>query len=123
MQAKELELLGIHDGDQKRLAQEIAEFDAAVPAAKPGRDILEHFDEYARGEGKLQRDAIRDLGLDVFEAAAMFWGGGFDPSTQRLTQGPFVIIVPDAVNAAARLDRAIYAAGLAVDRHRSDQTR
>jgi hypothetical protein len=42
-----------------------------VPAAKPGRDTLEHFNEYARGEDRLQREAIRDLGLDVYEAAAM----------------------------------------------------
>lgn len=119
MQAKELKRLAVDETDRRRFAREIELFDAAVPAAKAGRDILEHFDEYARGEGKLQREAIHDLGLDLFEAAAMFWGGGFDPGTQQLTQGPFVIVVPDALKAAERLHRAIYAAGRAVDRRGS----
>jgi hypothetical protein len=62
-----------------------------MSAAKDARDVLEHFDEYARGTGRLERQAINELGIDVFEAAAMwhsatgmdrgamFWGGGYDP--------------------------------------------
>jgi hypothetical protein len=98
---------------QRRAA---AEFDAAVPAAKHGRDILEHFDEYASGRGKLQQRDSRKRGHDVFEAAATYCGGSYDPSTEELTQGAFVIVVPDALEAAQRLHQAIYAAGLAVDR-------
>jgi hypothetical protein len=56
-----------------------------VPGAKSARDILEHFDEYARGDGQLQRKAMNELGIDVFEAAAMFWGGGYDPAAEVLT--------------------------------------
>lgn len=123
MQAKELKRLGVDEVDCDRLAREIQEFDAVVPGTRPARDILEHFDDYARGEGKLQREVMRDLGLDVFEAAAMFWGGGFDPSTQLLTEGPFVISVPDALRAAERLHEAIYIAGRAVDRQRSQGSR
>ena len=115
MQVKELERLAVDVMHRDRLAQAIEEFDTAVPAAKPGRDILEHFDEYARGEGRLARQAIRELGLDVYEAAAMYWGGGYDPNTEQVTEGPFVIVIPDALEAAERLHQAIYAAGRAVD--------
>lgn len=116
MQAAEVDRLGIPDADRLRLAGEIAEFDAAVPAAKPGRDILEHFDDYARGEGRLAKGAVRDLGLDVYEAAAMYWGGGYDPDTETINEGPFVVDIPLALQAGERVYRAIYEAGLAVDR-------
>jgi hypothetical protein len=115
MQARELRRLAIDQANRDVLDREIEGFDAAVPAAKHGRDILEHFDEYARGEGKLQQEAVRERGVDVFEAAATYWGGGYDPSTEALTQGPFVMVIPDALAAAERLYHAIYAAGRAVD--------
>ena len=116
MQSKELERLSVDKVDRDQLAQAMHEFDVAVAAAKPARDILEHFDEYARGEGKLAQQAIRELGLDLYEAAAMYWGGGYDPITQQLTEGPFVLVIPNALEAAERLYQAIYAAGRAVDR-------
>jgi hypothetical protein len=28
---------------------------------------------------------MNELGIDVFEAAAMFWGGGYDPATEELS--------------------------------------
>ncbi len=87
----------------------------AAPDARNARYVLEHFDEYARGEGKLQRKAIRELGIGVYEAAAMYWGGGYDPETEPITEGPFVISVPQSVEAAGHLFEAIYAAGRAVD--------
>jgi hypothetical protein len=104
---------------QHLLRRAIREFEAAVPGAKGARDILEHFDEYARGEGKLVKEAMRDLGIDVYEAAAMYWGGGYDPSTEEVTEGPFAIVIPAAMESARQLQRAIYAAGQAVDRHRA----
>jgi hypothetical protein len=115
MQEAELERLAIGQAARDQLRRAVEAFDASVPDVKPGRDTLEHFDEYARGTGKLQSEAIRNLGLDAFEAAAMFWGGGYDRSTGRLTEGPFTITVPAAVLAAKALHRAIYAAGRAVD--------
>lgn len=120
MQAKELERLNVdtRDPDRDRLDQAIESFDQATPGAKSARDMLEHFDEYACGEGRLQRKAIRELGLGTYEAAALYWGGGYDPSTARLTEGPFVIDVPTALSAAEHLYRASYAAGLAVDARR-----
>jgi hypothetical protein len=116
MQAGELERLSVDKVDRDHLSREIESFDAAVPGARPARDILEHFDEYARGEGRLQRKAMRELGLDVYEAAALFWGGGYDPGTEQLTEGPFIIVIPCALKAAERLQEAIYAAGRAIDR-------
>jgi len=115
MQAKELVRLGVSDVDRACLDRAIEEFDVAVPNARHARDLLEHFDEYARGEGKLQRKTIRELGIDVYEAAAMYWGDGYDPKTEQITEGPFVIDVPQAVEAVGQLSEAIYAAGRAVD--------
>jgi hypothetical protein len=115
MQRRELERLAIDETHRARLDREIETFDEAVPAAIPARDILEHFDDYARGVGKLQRDAIRELGLDLHEAAAMFWGGGYQPATEELTEGPFKLVIPIALKAAERLYGAICDAGRAVD--------
>ncbi len=53
MMARELKRLGVDIVDRDYLQRAIKEFDAAVSGAKSARDILEHFDEYARGEGKL----------------------------------------------------------------------
>jgi hypothetical protein len=124
MQAKELVRLGVSDVDRNRLDRAIEEFDKATPGAKSARDMLEHFDEYARGEGRLQRQAIRELGLGVYEAAALYWGGGYDPTTEQINEGPFVIDVRAAQTASEGLHRAIYAAGQAVDAHRrTDRSR
>jgi hypothetical protein len=86
--------------------------------AKNARDILEHFDEYARGDRQLQRKAMNELGIDVFEAAAMFWGGGYDPATEELTEGPFVVAISQAVETSQRLHMAIYRAARPVDASR-----
>ena len=118
MQAKELESLGVGDADRDRLDRAIKEFDKTMSNAKSARDMLEHFDEYARGKGRLQQKAIRELGLGVHEAAALYWGGGYDPTTEELREGPFLIKVPAALAASEALYRAIYAAGKAVDVHR-----
>jgi len=62
---------------------------------------------------------MRDFNIDVYEAAAMYWGGGYDPITEEVREGPFVIVIPAALEAAKGLQRAIYAARQAVDRHRA----
>src|SRR4051812_42273893 len=68
MQAEELKRLAVDGAHRDQPTREIEAFDAAVPFAKSARNVLEHFDDYARGEGHLQRAAMRELGLDVFEA-------------------------------------------------------
>jgi hypothetical protein len=118
MQADQLARLGVDRIQSDRLQDEIDVFEKAVPGAKSARDILEHFDEYARGEGRLQRKAMNELGIDVFEAAAIFWGGGYDPFTEEIAEGPFVVAVSQAVEASERLHAAIYDAARAVDAHR-----
>jgi hypothetical protein len=118
MEAKELAQLNVDQVHRDRLQNEIDAFEAAVPGAKSARDILEHFDEYARGDGRLQREAMTELGIDVFQAAAMFWGGGYDPVAEEIIQGPFVVAVPRAVEASQRLQAAIYGAARAVDARR-----
>jgi hypothetical protein len=41
-------------------------FDAQVPQARHVRDILEHFDEYEQGKGKLQvSGAVRGYGIST----------------------------------------------------------
>jgi hypothetical protein len=119
MQLEELARLGVDPISRDQLRAEIDEFDTAVEGAKSARDILEHFDEYARGDGRLQRRAMKDLGIDVFEAAAMFWGGGYDSSTDLLTEGPFEVSLPQAIAASERLHVAIDRAARAVDSSRS----
>jgi hypothetical protein len=119
MLAKELDRLDIDQVHRDRLRDEIVRFEKAVPAAKNARDLLEHFDEYARGAGRLQRMAMTDLGVDVLEAAAMFWGGGYDAAADELTEGPFVVVVSHAVGASRCLHAAIYQAAQAVDASRS----
>jgi hypothetical protein len=39
----------------------------------------------------------------VFEAAAMLWGGGYDPAAEVLSEGPFVVAISQAVDASRRL--------------------
>jgi hypothetical protein len=90
----------------------------ATPDATAGRNMLEHFDEYARGKGILQKRAIREEGLSVYEAGTVYWGGGYDPTTEQITEGPIVIHMPTALAASEALHLAIYAAGKAVDAQR-----
>lgn len=66
-----------------------------------------------------RREPFCDLGLDVYEAAATFWGGGYDPDAETITQGALVRDIPLALKAAERLYLANYAAGQAVDAHRA----
>ena len=120
MQADELERVGVSEVARDRLNQAIEDFDTATPDAMVARNMLEHFDEYARGKGVLQKRAIREEGLSVYEAAAVYWGGGYDPTTDEITEGPIVIHVPTALAASEALHHAIYAAGKAVDAHRGD---
>lgn len=120
MQAEELESLGVSEVERDSLNRAIEEFDIATPHAMGARNMLEHFDEYARGKGALQKRAIREEGLSVYEAAAVYWSGGYDPTTEQITEGPIVIHVPTALAASEALHRAIYTAGKAVDAHRSN---
>ncbi|MDA0183644.1 hypothetical protein OJ997_25270 [Solirubrobacter phytolaccae] len=123
MLAKELTRLGIDQGHRDRLQDGITAFAQALPGAKDARDIREHLDEYARGEGQLQRRAMRESAIDRLAAAARFWGGGYDPLTEEFREGPFVVSIPVAVEAARLLQTAIYHAARAVDASRDPARR
>lgn len=48
------------DGDHReRVARAVARFRAAVPDAKNARDVLDHFDDYARGIGDLAHPGVK----------------------------------------------------------------
>ena len=120
MEANELARLKIDEADRALLETEIAAFDEALPDLKNARDMLEHPDDYARGEGRLQEAAIKKEGLDLHEAAATYWGGGYDSTTDEIEEGPYRLHLGTAVEAGRRLHEAIYRAAKAVDRQHQD---
>jgi hypothetical protein len=54
-EAKELARLGVGQVRRDQLQDEIDLSESAVPGAKSARDILDHFEKYARGDGRLQQ--------------------------------------------------------------------
>jgi hypothetical protein len=92
-----------------------AAFEQAIPGLVAARDILTHFNEYAVGDGRLQRKLRKETGIDAAEAARRFWGGGYDPSTGEFIIGPHRIHIERALGAAHMLGDAIYAAAKEVD--------
>jgi hypothetical protein len=87
-------------GEQhNRLADVLAEFNNALPRAEDARNVLEHFDEYALGEGRLQRRE-RAAGGDVTMYPVLaIWEDG----RCVVVVGPLRIDVPAAAAAAAKL--------------------
>ena len=120
MESNELARLEIDVADRTQLDHQIAAFDAALPDLKNARDMLEHPDDYARGKGRLQETAIKKGSLDLHEAAAAYWGGGYDSTTDEIEEGPCRLHLGTAVEAGRRLHDAIYRAAKAVDRQHQD---
>jgi len=82
-----------------RLAHALAEFNSALPRAEDARNVLEHFDAYALGKGRLQRKE-RAAGDDVTMYPVLaIWEDG----RCVVVVGPLRIDVPIAVAAAAKL--------------------
>ena len=120
MEAHELARLKIDEADRTKLDNQIAAFDEALPDLKNARDMLEHPDDYARGRGRLQEAAIKKGDVDLDRAAATYWGGGYDSTTDEIEEGPFRLHLGTAVEAGRRLHEAIYRAAKAVDRQHQD---
>lgn len=118
MEADELARLMIDEADCTLLQNEIAAFDEALPDLRNARDMLEHPDDYARGKGRLQEGAINSRGLDLHEAAAAYWGGGYDSTADEIKEGPYRLSLGTAGEAARRLHDAVYRAAKGVDRQR-----
>lgn len=92
------------------LRQACRRFEKRVPGLSGARNVLMHFDEYARGRGHLQRDDD-----DRAAAARRFWGFGYEPGSGNVVVGPYEINVDEAAVQAEQLFTALYAAARAVD--------
>jgi hypothetical protein len=121
MQADELEGLGVSEVARDRLNQAIEDFDTATPDAVAARNMLEHFDDYVRARQGRTPEASDPRGrAEGLRSGSAVLGRRVRPTTEQITEGPVVIHVPTALAASEALHHAIYAAGKAVDAHRSD---
>ncbi|MFD4661378.1 hypothetical protein ACFWP2_37860 [Kitasatospora sp. NPDC058444] len=107
------------DAGRAILDEGLAAFTAAVPGGKEARDVIEHFDEYTQGTGRLQQPARTGLRLPDEEQAQRFHidfrRDNGDNGQQRpvLIVGPYPIDLITAAEAANRLECDIYEAVLA----------
>jgi hypothetical protein len=116
VRAAEMEAAAIRNEDNSmRAGLETAQlrFDELVPGLLAARNVLTHFDEYARGAGHLQR-----ANDDPITAARQFWAFGYDPASGSVVVGPYRIQVDDAAKEAIGLFNALYAAARAFDARR-----
>jgi hypothetical protein len=93
-----------------QLEQARTRFNQLVPGLRDARNVLSHFDEYARGQGRLQQDY-----RDHAAAARCYSVGGYDPENGKVVVGPHQIDVNQARAQAHELFTALYAAARAVD--------
>lgn len=111
---EQLEVKHLNPAVRRALGEACKHFDLAVPGVTHARDVLIHFDRYARGEGNRQRKLL-DQGVDAAAAARQFWTFGYDPTTGTAQVGPYEINIEQARRQARQLFRAIYTAARAVD--------
>lgn len=88
-------------------AAALAEFDRALPGATQARDILEHFDDYARGTGYLHRRQATPARFPVTVDTRPAPGGG---QQMVLGVGEFTVPIVDATAAACLLMADMHAA-------------
>ena len=93
--------------DRQAANAALVEFDLSLPGAKQARDILEHFDDYARGVGNLQRRQPEPVSFPVTVDVGPAAGGG---RQMVLNVGEFAVPIADAAATACRLHADIYAA-------------
>jgi hypothetical protein len=89
-------------------------FERSVPGLTDARNVIVHFDQFARGDGKRQRDLVKK-GADATVIARDFWPFGYDPQTGNIQVGPHHINVENAVSEARLLLHAIWEATRAFD--------
>ncbi len=92
-----------------QLEQARTRFNQLLPGLRDARNVLSHFDEYARGQGRLQHDY-----RDHAAAARCYSVGGYDPESGKVVVGPHQIDVSQARAQADELFNALYAAARAV---------
>jgi hypothetical protein len=99
------------------LANALARFDAALPGVKAARDIIEHLDEYAIGEGREQEKLRKATPtLTTTELAAQYaprLEGTYHEPIVRV--GPYSIEAAKVPGAAGSLFEGIRAAARAED--------
>ena len=108
--------LGVKSEIREELAAARARFLAALPGIQEMRNALTHFDEWAVGYGRGPQRRSVVGGSDRRDVAGAFWGFGYDPGEQAVRLGPFKISAASALRAATKLERAIGAAAIEVDR-------
>jgi hypothetical protein len=114
LRGADLMLRGL-DGDPRAevVEQAIADFNLAVPDAKDARDVLDHFDDYARGVGKLSHPDIknpkeREVRSSAESAAqfTIFYEKGSD-GHYTLHVGDLIIDIAGARDAASTLAKSV----------------
>jgi hypothetical protein len=117
LRGTDLMLRGLGDDPRAQIVERaIAEFNDSIPHAKDARDVLDHFDDYARGIGRLSHPEARNPrereARSSAEAAAQFTifyekgsGGNY-----ALHIGDLVIDIAQARDAASVLADSVLAA-------------
>ncbi|WP_020143467.1 hypothetical protein [Terracoccus sp. 273MFTsu3.1] len=117
LEQRALAELGVATSVGDALASARERYLEALPGIREMRNAITHFDDWAMGEGRgLQKRGV-DAGVSRRDAEAHFWGLGYHLDMSVVRLGPYTIEVERAESAAKDLDRAIYAAAQAVDRH------
>jgi hypothetical protein len=100
----------------RRAGLDNADFDSALPGGKDARDIIEHFDEYTQGMGRLQQPKVKAINRQPDEQLAeafrvdFKWTYSDDTRRPILKVGPFDVDLIMAEDAAVRLHCATYEA-------------
>ncbi|MCX5415592.1 hypothetical protein [Streptomyces sp. NBC_00059] len=105
------------DAARALLGDGLAAFDLAVPGGKEARDVIEHFDEYAMGVGRLQQPDVRtprarrpDDALSEKYNHRLEWDRSGDEPRPVYVVGPYRIDLVAAEDAAFRLHCDAYEA-------------
>ena len=100
-----------HDDSRRQVISDaIGASETQMPGAKDIRDVLEHFDDYELGDGRLSRGKVapRDWAPTAESAAEYVIGAGLDENGLFVVRcGPHEIVVQKAAGAASELCRTI----------------
>jgi hypothetical protein len=108
----------------QRLVDALAAFDAALPGLIEARDVVEHFDEYRIGDGRVQRALLKQgtspevTAAELAEQYAPRLEGSYDEPILRV--GPHSIEVTKVHEAVNVLFEGIWAAARAEDGRESE---